>query len=75
MIDDETLRAAVKAHTAGVGKFTRRMAITIADLAGMRPMALVKHLEERGLLRPGAWAWFKRNGGITAEHCKEVRRK
>ena len=32
-MDDATLRAAFKAHAEGQPKFTRRMAIVIADMA------------------------------------------
>lgn len=72
-MDDETLRAAFGAHKEGQTKFTRRMAITIADMADMRPMSLVWRLEKMGLLKRGSWEWFHHNGGITAEHIKEVR--
>jgi hypothetical protein len=72
-MDDETLTVAFKAHADGQEKFTRRMAITIADMADMRPMSLVWRLEKLGLLKRGSWEWFKREGGITAEQVQEVR--
>lgn len=73
IMDDETLRVAFGAHKEGQTKFTRRMAITIADMAGMRPMSLVWRLEKMGLLKRGSWEWFKHNGGITPHNVKEVR--
>jgi hypothetical protein len=72
-MDDATLRAAFAAHADGQEKFTRRMAIAIADMAEMRPMSLVWRLEKLGLLKRGSWEWFKMNGGITEEQVREVR--
>ncbi|MDG3444595.1 hypothetical protein [Nitrospirillum amazonense] len=72
-MDNDALRAAFEAHTEGSDRFTRRMAVAIADLAGMRPMSLVWRLEKMGSLKPGALNWFRANGGITAAHVREVR--
>lgn len=72
-MDDDALRAAFAAHKEGQTKFTRRMAIAIADMAQMRPMSLVWRLEKLGLLKRGSWEWFKANGGITHDHIVEVR--
>lgn len=72
-VDEDALRAAFKAHAEGQEKFTRRMAVTIADLFAVRPMGLVWKLEKMGLLKPGSWGWFHENGGITADHIKEAR--
>lgn len=72
-MDDDTLRAAFKAHTEGQTKFTRRMAIILADMADTRPMSMVWRLEKMGLLKRGSWDWFKANGGITRDHITEVR--
>jgi hypothetical protein len=72
-MDDATLIIAFRAHTAGANKFTRRMAITLAFMAGMTPRGLVRRLETMGLLRRGAWSWFVENGGITAAQVAEVR--
>lgn len=71
-MDDETLTAAFHAHKAGETKFTRRMAITIANMADMRPMSLVWRLEKMGLLKRGSWEWFRNNGGITKAQVEEV---
>lgn len=72
-IDDDALRAAFAAHRAGAPKFTRRMAITIADVFGVNPMSMVWRLEKMGLIKRGSWEWFRMNGGITADNIKEVR--
>lgn len=71
-MDDATLRAAFHAHKEGQSKFTRRMAIALAQMADMRPMSLVWRLEKMGLLKAGSWDWFKNNGGITAGHIRQV---
>lgn len=71
-MDDATLTAAFKAHKEGETKFTRRMAILIADMAQMRPMSLVWRLEKMGLVKRGSWEWFKNNGGITQAQVREV---
>ena len=77
-IDDDALRAAVKAHredalAKGEKCFSRRRVITIADLFGWKPMPMVWQMEKRGLLKRGSYEWFKRNGGITYEDVCEVR--
>lgn len=72
-MDNEALAAALQAHKAGQTKFTRRMAIIIADMAEMKPMSLVWRLEKTGLLKRGSWEWFRNNGGITRAHIDEVR--
>lgn len=72
-VDDDTLRAAFDRHAAEHSKFTRRMAIMVADEAGASPMSLVWRLEQLGLVRPGSWEWFKINGGITKRQIAEVR--
>lgn len=71
---DDQLRAAFAEYTTGVPKFTRRIAIHIADLAGIPPMSMVWRLEKMGLVPNGSWDWFKANGGITKAHIDEVRR-
>lgn len=67
------LEAAFHAHKAGQSKFTRRMAIAIALLVDKKPREIVQALEGLGLLRPGSWSWFARNGGITKRHVAQVR--
>jgi len=72
-MDDETLTAAFHAHKQGQAKFTRRMAIVLADMADMRPMSLVWRCEKLGLLKRGSWEWFRNNGGITKAQVDQVR--
>lgn len=70
---DDDIRTVFKSHTKGADRFTRRMAVNIADHFGMRPMSMVWKLEKLGLLRKGSWSWFKDNGGITKYHEAEAR--
>lgn len=72
--DPETLRDLFAQATQGRDKFTRRIAIELADIVGLPPMSLVWRLEKMGLLKRGSWDWFKSNGGITKTHMIEARR-
>ncbi|MCK1536824.1 MULTISPECIES: hypothetical protein [unclassified Bradyrhizobium] len=72
-MDMDALTAAFNAHKAGQTKFTRRMAIALADMDGTTPKQLVLRLERLGLLKQGSWDWFAANGGITWDHIREVR--
>lgn len=72
-LNAEALKAAFEAHKDGSGKFTRRMAIHIADFFGLKPMQLVWQLEKAGIIRRGSWAWFKDNGGITQQNIDQAR--
>ncbi len=69
---EDELRAAFQAHKEGHSKFTRRMAIHLANFAGAPPMSIVWRLEKMGCLKRGSWDWFKANGGITKAHIDEV---
>jgi hypothetical protein len=73
LMDMDTLTTAFNAHKAGQTKFTRRMAIALADMDGTTPKQLVLRLERCGLLKEGSWDWFAANGGITQEHIREAR--
>lgn len=73
MMDDDALRAAFAAHKDGQTQFTRRMAITIADMARETPKGIVLRLERLGLLKCGSWEWFVENGDITPAQIREVR--
>ena len=75
LMDEVTLRRAFVQHKAGQSKFTRRMAITLADMDGTSPRPLVLRLERMGLLKNGSWDWFVRNGGITRDQIDLVRRE
>ena len=72
-MDVNALSAAFAAHTAGSDRFTRRMAIMLANMDGTSPKALVQRCERLALLKRGSWDWFLDNGGITAKHIAEVR--
>lgn len=69
----DALSAAFAAHTAGADRFTRRMAIVLADMDGTSPRALILRCERLGLLKRGSWEWFAENGGITPAHVAEAR--
>ncbi|HRN83250.1 MAG TPA: hypothetical protein PK857_00400 [Hyphomicrobium sp.] len=76
--DEGAARAAFAAHKAdaiakGEKVFSRRRVIAIADLFGVKPMAMVWWLEKRGLMRRGSYAWFKANGGITYDDVVQCR--
>lgn len=73
LMDVETLTAAFRSHIDGSAKFTRRMAIVLADMDGSTPRQLVLRCERLGLLKPNSWEWFVANGGITADQVDEVR--
>lgn len=73
VMDMDALAAAFRAHTAGSDKFTRRMAVNLADMDGTTPRQLVERCERLGLLKAGSWDWFSENGGITGDHIREAR--
>lgn len=62
-------------HAAGAPKFTRRMAIHIADDCMISVREAVLGLERLGMIRAGAWRWFQSNGGITRAQIEQVRRE
>ena len=57
---------------AGASRFSRRHVILLAHAFGVSREAMVKRLEELGLVKPGTWDWFEANGGITNEHQRQV---
>ena len=58
--------------TAGASRFTRRHVIVLAHVFGVSREAMVRRLEELGLVKPGTWDWFEANGRITDEHVRQV---
>ena len=72
-VDPDAIRAAFHTYTEGEPKFTRRVAIHIADQFGVKPMHMIWRLEKMKLVKSGYWRWFDRNGGITQEQVKIVR--
>ena len=58
--------------TAGGSRFTRRHVIVLAHAFGVSREAMVRRLEEVGLVKRGTWDWFESNGGITNERANQV---
>jgi Zn-dependent peptidase ImmA (M78 family)/DNA-binding XRE family transcriptional regulator len=58
--------------TAGSDRLTRRHVIVLAHFFGVSREAMVRRLEELGLIKPGTWNWFQSNGGITDEQAGQV---
>lgn len=58
--------------TAGQSHLTRRHIILLANAFGVAREAMVRRLEELGLVKEGTWDWFASNGGITDEHVEQV---
>lgn len=81
-MDDRDLKVALESHMekaplgdSGRRMFTRRIAITLADMADVPVRDLVLRCERLGYCPAGSWDWFKRNGGITRDHVAQVRRE
>ncbi|PTQ59429.1 Xre family transcriptional regulator [Sphingomonas aurantiaca] len=58
--------------TAGASKLTRRHIILLAHVFSVSREAMVRRLEELGLVKPGTWDWFVQHGGITDAQAQEV---
>ncbi len=58
--------------TAGASRFTRRHVILLAHAFGVSREAMVRRLEELGLVKRGTWDWFEAHGGITNEQARQV---
>ncbi len=58
--------------TAGASSLNRRHIIVLASFFGVSREALVRRLEELGLIKRDSWDWFKQNGGITNDQVKQV---
>lgn len=71
--DDAALRAAFASVVGLSPTLTRRMVITLADMFGDGPMAMVARLERLGLARKGSFDWFRANGGIDRHHVEAAR--
>lgn len=72
-MNDSDLTAAFNAHKEGQTKFTRRMAINIADFFDVSVKTVVLRLELLGLIKNGSWDWFIANGGFSKENYAEAR--
>jgi Zn-dependent peptidase ImmA (M78 family) len=58
--------------TAGSDRVTRRHVIVLAHFFGVSREAIVRRLEELGLVKPDTWDWFQLNGGITDEQARQA---
>ena len=58
--------------TAGASELTRRHIIVLANYFGVSREALVRRLEELGLVKRDSWEYFQLNGGITMEQVRQV---
>lgn len=58
--------------TAGASSLSRRHIIVLASYFGVSREALVRRLEELGLIKRDSWDWFVENGGITNEQVFQV---
>lgn len=58
--------------TAGSDRMSRRHLIVLAHFFGVSREAMVRRLEELGLVKAGTWDWFQANGGITGEQARQV---
>ena len=58
--------------TAGADRLTRRHVIVLAHVFGVSREAMVRRLEELGLVKKGTWDWFEANGSITDQHARQV---
>ena len=58
--------------TAGSDRLSRRHVIILAHFFGVSREAIVRRLEELGLIKPDTWDWFQANGGITDDQARQV---
>lgn len=58
--------------TAGASSLSRRHIIVLASYFGVSREALVRRIEELGLIKRDSWDWFVENGGITNEQVIQV---
>ena len=58
--------------TAGSDRLTRRHVIVLAHFFGVSREAIVRRLEELGVVKPGTWDWFQSNGGVTDSQARQV---
>jgi len=57
---------------AGSDRLSRRHIIVLAHFFGVSREALVRRLEELGLVKLGTWDWFQAEGGITDDQERQV---
>jgi Zn-dependent peptidase ImmA (M78 family)/transcriptional regulator with XRE-family HTH domain len=61
-----------KEVTAGSEKFTRRHVIILSHAFGVSREAMVRRLEEVGVVKKRTWDWFAHYGNITDEQARQV---
>ena len=57
---------------AGSNNLSRRQVIILSHFFGVSREAMVRRLEELGLVKQGTWDWFQSNGSITDEQARQV---
>ncbi len=67
-----TLKTMFRDITAGAANLTRRHVIVLAHAFGVSREALVRRLEELGVVASGTWEWFDRTGGISNAQARQV---
>lgn len=72
IMDPEVLGTLLREYTGERLILTRRVVILLAWWDDSSPYELVRRLERLGLARRGTWRWFRRNGGITEDHIRQV---
>ncbi len=58
--------------TAGSDNLSRRHVIILSHFFSVSREAMVRRLEELGLVKPGTWDWFQSNGNITDDQARQV---
>jgi Zn-dependent peptidase ImmA (M78 family)/DNA-binding XRE family transcriptional regulator len=58
--------------TSGSDRLSRRHVIVLAHFFGVSREAIVRRIEELGLVKEGTWDWFQDNGGITDDQERQV---
>lgn len=61
-----------KEVTAGSEKFTRRHIIILSHAFGVSREAMVRRLEEVGVVKKGTWDWFVHYRNVTDEQARQV---
>ena len=72
LMPQKSLAASFRRLTTGSAKLSRRHVVQIAHHYCVSREACVRRLEELGLVKKGAWAYFEANGGITNVQVREI---
>ena len=68
----QSIGASFRQLTTGSAKLSRRHVIRLAHQYHISREACVRRLEELGLVKRGAWAYFEANGGISNAQAYEI---